>query len=124
MAKRIRRGILNNGGVVSNVSNIEYTDAYEFDRSRADNEFVGQPVEMSRSGSGSVTLLAGLIPSGYATTDPFITYYDIDVVDGAETVVEKTVTFTKVTYNEGGSIPAEGRGEKRISFDYGESTET
>ncbi len=36
----------------------------------------------------------------------------------AETVTTKTATFTDVTINSGGSVPAEGRGEKRFSFDY------
>lgn len=123
MAKRIRRGTLTIGTAISNVSNMEWNDQKEFDRSQGDNEFSGTPIEMKRAGSGTFTLLAGSIPSGYATSDPVLTYNEVSVVAGVETVVTKSVTFTQVTVNQGGSVPAEGKGEKKISFDYATSTE-
>jgi len=123
MGGRIRRGTLNIGGAVSNVSNFEWTDNYEFDRSQADDEFSGDPVEMRRGGSGSFTLLAGDVHQGYATSDPVFSYTEVTVSSGVESTTTKTVTFTKVTFNSGGSVPAEGRGEVRISFDYATSTQ-
>jgi len=122
MAKRIRRGTLTVGTAVSDVSNFEWNDAHEFDRSRADDEFSGVPVEMSRAGSGSFTLLAGSVATGYATSSVVFTYKEVSVAAGVETVTQYTATFTDVTFNQGGNVPAEGRGEKRISFDYSTCT--
>ena len=123
MAKRIRRGTLNADGAVANVSNFEWTDAHEFDRSRGDDEFSGVPVEMARAGSGSFSLLAGHVATGYIASMVF-TYKEVAVNEQtqAETVTSKTATFTDVTVNAGGSVPAEGRGEKRFSFDYSTCT--
>lgn len=123
MASRIRRGTLNADGAVANVSNFEWTDAHEFDRSKGDEEFSGVPVEMSRAGSGSFTLLAGHVATGYVASMVY-TYKEVEINEstGAETVVAKTATFTDVTVNAGGSVPAEGRGEKRFSFDYSTCT--
>lgn len=122
MAKRIRRGTLNTGASVSNLAELSWDDAYEFDRSRADNEFSGTPVEMSRQGSGTVKLLAGSITGGYQTASWVFTYYEVEVTNGVESVVSKTATFTNVTCNRGGSVPAEGRGEITIKFDYATCT--
>ncbi len=123
MAGRIRRGTLSIAGAAqASVSNFEWTDAREFDRSKGDDEWSGQPVEMDRKGSGSFTLLSGNVASGYALGDIVLTYKDVSVVNGVETVTSKTATFTLVTFNNGGSVPAEGRGEIRISFDYGVCT--
>jgi hypothetical protein len=122
MGSRIRRGTLSIGTAVSNVSNFQWNDAHEFDRSKADNEFSGTPVEMSRSGSGSFTLLAGTVPTGYATASAVLTYNEVSVAAGVETVAQKTATFTDVTFNQGGSVPAEGRGEISVSFDYSTCT--
>ena len=122
MASRIRRGTLSvNGSDVGDVANMEWTDANEFDRSKADEEFSGVPVEMGRGGSGSFTLLSGYVATGYKTA-LVITYKEISVAAGVETPVTKTATFTKVTLNAGGSVPAEGRGEMRASFDYATCT--
>ena len=122
MAGRIRRGTLSIGGAVNDVANFEWDDAHEFDRSKADDEWSGQPVEMDRKGSGRFTLLKGTVSTGYATSNPVFTYNEVEVASGVETVTQKTATFTLVTFNQGGSVPAEGRGEVRITFDYGTCT--
>ena len=41
---------------------------------------------------------------------------------GVETSATKTAAFTKVTISGGGSVPAEGKGERRYSFQYGKCT--
>jgi hypothetical protein len=123
MASRIRRGTLTVGSGVPNLANVDWQDNREFDRSKGDEEMSGTPVEMSRGGSGTITLLAGAISSGYATSNVVVRYNQVSVANGVETVVQKTVTFTGVTFNQGGTVPAEGRGEKKISFDYSTSTE-
>jgi len=112
MANRIRRGTLAVGSAVSNVANFEWTDADDVDRSKGDLEMSGKPILMRQSGSGSFPLLAGSV------ADPVFSYNEVALSAGVETPTTKTVTFTKVTFNQGGSVPAEGRGEKRISFDY------
>ena len=122
MAARIRRGTLDVNGAVANVANFEWTDAWEFDRSRADDEFSGTPVLMSKGGSGSLTLLAGSIATGYQTSDWVFTYNEVAVAAGVETVTQYTATFTQVTTNTGGTVPAEGKGEIRVSFEYAECT--
>ena len=123
MAKRIRRGTLNCDGAVSNVSGFDWNDAHEFDRSKGDVEMSGVPVEMSKAGSGSFTLLAGHVDTGYVASMVY-TYREVEINEGtgAETVSNKTATFTDVTLNAGGSVPGEGRGEKRFSFDYSTCT--
>ena len=118
MAGRIRRGTLDIGGAVSNVSGFDWSDQNEFDRSRADDEFSGTPVEMSRKGSGSFNLLKGNVSSGYGTSDVVYTYKEIEVASGVEAETTKTATFTDVTFNQGGNVPAEGKGEIRITFEY------
>jgi hypothetical protein len=123
MANRIRRGTLVVGSAVSNVANFEWTDADDVDRSKGDLEMSGKPIVMRQAGSGSFTLLAGSVASGYATSDPVFSYKEIALSSGVESPTTKTVTFTKVTFNQGGSVPAEGRGEKRISFDYATATQ-
>ncbi|MDD5705433.1 MAG: hypothetical protein PHR35_05875, partial [Kiritimatiellae bacterium] len=57
--------------------------------------------------------------TGYVASMVF-SYREVEVNETtfAETVTTKTATFTDVTINSGGSVPAEGRGEKRFSFDY------
>jgi hypothetical protein len=119
MAKRIRRGLLTVGSSVPNLANLDWNDSHEFDRSKGDEEFSGKPVEMSRSGSGSFELLAGHIATGYAATAVFV-YKEVDINEttGVETVVSKTATFTDVTINQGGNVPAEGRGSRRFAFEY------
>ena len=122
MSGRIRRAILSIGGAVSGLVNVDFNDAYEFDRTQGDNEMSGEPVEMKRQGSGTIELLAGNIASGYQTSDLIVTYYEVTVTAGVEAIVAKTVTFDKVTTNEGASLPSEGRGSRRIAFDYATST--
>ena len=118
MAK-IRRGTV---GAATNVKNVDWNDSYEFDRTAVDNEMSGKPVEMKRGGSGSLTLTAGSIASGYSAADLVITYKEVSVAAGVETETEKTATFTDVTFNTGGSIDNDaGPGEIRISFDYATS---
>ena len=122
MAKRIRRGTVSIGGAVAGVAVIEWDDAHEFDRSRADDEWSGIPVEMSRQGSGRLTFLEGDISTGYCTSDLVITYTEVTQSSGVESTASKTATFTNVTINAGGSVPAEGRGERRYTFDYSTCT--
>jgi len=122
MGKRIRRGTLTIGSSVSDVSNFEWNDSHEFDRSKADDEWSGTPVEMNRAGSGSFTLLAGSVATGYATSNVVFVYTEVEVTSGVESTSTKTHTFTGVTFNMGGSVPAEGKGEIRISFDYSSRT--
>lgn len=102
---------------MADLANFDWNDANEFDRSKADEEFSGVPVEMSRGGSGSFTILSGYVASGYKT-GMVLTYNEVTVTAGSEAVVQKTATFTYVTVNGGGSVPGEGRGEIRASFDY------
>lgn len=121
MGKRIRRGKLTVGTEVADVSGFDWNDAYEFDRSPANDEFSGTPVEMKRGGSGTLTLLAGTIASGYQTNNWVYAYTEVQVIAGAESTVTKTATFTGVTVNRGASVPAEGKGEVKIAFDYSTS---
>ncbi|MDD5705432.1 MAG: hypothetical protein PHR35_05870 [Kiritimatiellae bacterium] len=122
MSARIRRGTLKvSGSDVADVANFDWNDADEFDRSKGDEEMSGTPVHMSQAGSGSFTLLSGYVATGYKTA-MVLTYNEISVAAGEETPVVKTATFTKVTVNAGGSVPAEGRGEMRVSFDYATCT--
>jgi len=119
MAK-IRRGTLNDGsGAVANVKNVNWKDANEVDRSATDENMSGDPVEMKKAGSGSLVLTAGNIATGYAAGDVVITYNEVSVTDGSETVSQKTATFTKVYFNSGGNIDNDaGPGEIQIDFDY------
>lgn len=122
MAGRIRRGTLTVNSVsVAGVANFEWNDAYEMDRSRADNESAGTPVLMKTGGSGSFTLLSGSVASGYAAGNVVLTYIQVTQAAGVETPTNKTATFTGVTFNTGGSVPAEGRGEIKVSFEYATS---
>jgi hypothetical protein len=122
MAK-IRRGILTVGSSdLGSVKNISWNDSREFDRSVTDGNMSGDPVEMKHGGSGSLTLLSGNIPSGYVD-DMIISYSEVSVSGGEETVVQKTVTFTGVTANSGGSLDNDsGPGSREISFEYSTST--
>lgn len=122
MASRIRRGVLTINEVEqADVANFQWNDAHEFDRSQGDNESAGVPVLMKTGGSGSFELLAGFVASGYAAGDVVLTYHEIAVANGVETDTEFTVTFTGVTFNAGGNVPAEGRGSITISFEYSTS---
>jgi hypothetical protein len=126
MADRIRRGTLKIGDAdQAAVANMQWNDAHEFDRSQADDEASGDPVEMSRGGSATLTLLAGYIPTGHAAGGASVvyTYKKVSVTAGVETVYSCAVTFTDCYFNTGGSVPAEGRGEIRCSFDYATSSE-
>lgn len=123
MAGRIRRGTLAVGAAVANVADFTWNDQHEFDRSRADNEASGKPVLMKVAGRGSCTLLAGFIASGIQAADWVYTYNQVDVGPmNAETVTPKVVTFKDVTVNSGGNVPAEGKGEIRIEFEYSTAT--
>lgn len=120
MSGRIRRGTLSvNGSPRANVANMQWDDNHEFDRSKGDNEMHGIPVQMSEGGSGSFELLAGNVPSGYGTANMVYTYKEVSVATGVETVTDKTVTFTEVTFVTGGNVPADGKGSRAVKFDYG-----
>lgn len=124
MADRIRRGKLKvAAGDISRVANFEWNDNLEFDRTQADDEEAGVPVQMTTGGTGSFVLLSGMINSGHAAGDVVYTYRKVAVAAGVETLQDCAVTFTDVYFNTGGSVPAEGRGEIRISFSYGNATE-
>lgn len=118
MSSRIRRGTLAIGSAVANVANFQWNDAQEFDRSQGDNESAGVPVLMKTGGSGSFELLAGSVASGYSTNSVVLTYIQVTVAAGSESTANKTATFTGVTFNNGGNVPAEGRGSITISFEY------
>lgn len=122
MAKRTRRGTLTVGSAVPGLVDLTWDDAYEFDRTRADDEYYGVPVMMSKSGSASVALLAGAIPSGYATSNPVFVYTEIEQAGGVETKVTKTVTFFHATFNAGGNF-GDGAGRKNVKMDYSYHTE-
>lgn len=124
MSKRIRRAVISGGPSVSGLANLEWNDAHDFDRSQGDDEMSGTPIEMARKGAGTLTLLEGYVATGYGTADLVGTYKEIELVDGVESEVEKTVTFTDPTYNAGGSVPAEGKGEIRCAFDYSTCTQS
>jgi hypothetical protein len=127
MSARIRRGTLAYGGAagltspVADNATLDWNDSHEFDRSKGDEEFSGKPVEISRGGSGSFELLAGHIPTGYLGFMTF-TYKEVDMATGSEVVTTKRATFTLVTVNGGGNVPAEGRGSRRFAFEYGTCT--
>ena len=116
---RIRKGTLTHGGAVSNVANVRWQDSHEFDRTPADEEMHGGPVQMNEGGSGSFELLGGNIATGYATSDLVFAYHEIVVTAGVEADVVKTITFSDVTFRSGGEVPSEGRGRRTIDFDYG-----
>ena len=121
---RIRRATLVVGQAVPNLADISWNDQYEYDRSRSDDQFAGKPVLMKKGGRGNIVLLAGNIASGVQGNDWVATYNQVTPGQGnVEAVVPKTVTFKDVTTNTGGSVPAEGKGEKRIEFEYSESVE-
>ena len=83
----------------------------------------GNPVMMKKSGSGSFDIAAGLIASGYATASMVITYYEVSVAAGVETVANKTATFTDVTFNQGANIDNDaGPGTGKVTFEYGTCT--
>jgi hypothetical protein len=119
-AGKIRRGLLNiNGADKADVANFQWDDKLEFDRKAVDTELSGKPVLMKKSGSGSFELLAGVVPSGYATAAMTFKFKQVTVTAGTETVLEKTLTFEDVTFNHGGSVDNDsGPGSKKISFDY------
>jgi len=109
-----------NGTNVADVASVQWDNNYEYNRDKADDQFSGDPVEMSRAGSGSIELLAaGSLPACYGQ-GMTVVYNQVTVESGTETVTEKTATFTKVTYNNGANVPAEGRGSRSIKFDYAE----
>lgn len=120
---RIRRGIVScNGGQVTGMANVDFQDAHDFDRSNADNQFSGIPIEMIRKGSGTIEWLSGGQGTGYGTSSMVVTFYEISQTNGVETVTTKTATFTNVTFNRGYNIPAEGAGRVKVSFDYSTCT--
>lgn len=124
MSGRLRGATLSaNGGTKSGVANIDFSDAREFDRSQGDNEMFGTPVEMKRGGSGSIEMLAGNIPSGYATGTLIATTSEVTVANGVETSVTRTVTFYDVTFNSGGAFLPGSRGSRKISFEYSYCTD-
>lgn len=115
---RIRRGTLSAGSAVPNLVNMEWNDNHEVDRTPSDLQFTGEPICMRKGGSGTIELLAGKIDSGYATADVVLTYKEVSLDGGVESTTDKTATFSGVTFNQGGSVPSEGAGRKRISFEY------
>ena len=126
MSKRLRRGTLTVGTLFTGVVLLSYTENNEFDRTQADNEFSGTPIEMKREGTGEVRSCEshGSLPdSGHQTSDWVFTYYEVTLTAGVETVVEKTVTFNLVTCNHSGNFPSEGRGETSAAFTFATATE-
>jgi len=124
MAK-IRRGKITTGGGAPTVDvyNISWDDKVEFDRKNVDDQLAGKPVMMKKSSSGSFDIAAGLIASGYATASMVITYYEVSVAAGVETVANKTATFTDVTFNQGANIDNDaGPGTGKVTFEYGTCT--
>lgn len=118
MAGRIRRGTLSvNSSGQSNVSNFTWSSAYSFDRTPADNEYSGIPVEMGRAVSGSFEITAGWVAPSYGTASLVFTENEVSVSAGVETVTQYTYTFDNVTFNTSGSTPASGRGMKTVTFE-------
>ena len=125
MAKRIHQGLLTIGSQLSGVSVVEWDDSFDEDRSRADQEETGDPIITGKKGSGRITMLEGNIASGHASGGAMsLVYTEKTYAAGVESTTTKTAAFTKVTINGGGSVPAEGRGERRYSFNYGICTIT
>ena len=119
---RIRRAIVSHGTQVLGLANIEFNDNNTFDRSNADNQYSGKPIETIRAGSGTLEFLYGGIGTGYATSNLVATYYEVSQTNGVETVSTKTATFADCTFNRGFNIPAEGVGRVKVAFDYSTCT--
>lgn len=122
MAKRIRRGTVVCGAQIPGLVNAQWDDDVREDRTQADDEEAGDPVIMGYGGSGSLEFTAGHVPSGYATSALVISYKELEVVNGVETPVSRTTTFTKVVFSAGGNVSSENRGATNVKFTYGKST--
>lgn len=126
MAKRIIQGQLTVGTAQAGLARIEWDDGIKIDRSPADVEYEGDPIEVpGRQGSGRITMLEGNIASGHASGGTMTCVYKEKTYSaGVESSADKTASFTKVTINAGGSSGGEGRGERRYAFEYGSCTVT
>lgn len=102
---------------VTGVSQINYDNADDYDRSRGDDQMYGDPVRMEQKGSGTIELLGGLVPNCY-DQDIVAKYVEVTVANGAETVVERTATFKKCTINPGANVPAGSAGKVSAKFDF------
>jgi hypothetical protein len=124
MAKRMVTGILTVGTAQAGLARIEWDDGLKIDRTPADDEYSGDPVQVPGTvGSGRITMLAGDIASGHASGGAMTCQYkEITYAAGVESSATKTVSFTKVTLNAGGSTGGEGRGERRYAFEYATSS--
>ena len=110
-----------NGTQKVGTSSVQWTDNDEFDRTAADDQFSGDPVRVSKAGSGSGEMLEGDITTGYLTSLVY-KYKEVSVTDGVESETEKTVTFTKPTVKAGGSMTAGQAGRRNYTFDYATAT--
>jgi len=124
MAKRIVEGALTVGSAKAGLAKLEYDDGLKFDRSVADDEYAGDPIQVpGTQGSGRITMLEGDIASGHASGGTItLVYKEKTYSAGVESSVSKTITFTKVTIVAGGSFGGEGRGERRYAFEYATSS--
>jgi len=122
--KAIRGGELTIGTAVLGVKKLSWKDAPGVDRSASDTRFYGEPITMSKAGSGSVDLKADGIATGIQTADWVYKYNKVAVTAGVESVVQATVTFKNVDVKAGGDVPAAAAGSRSADFDYSEAIES
>ena len=109
---------------IANVVSFEFNRNDKFDRRSADDVLIGDPVKLKKEGSGSFELCSGSFAAIYNGT-LVVTVEDIAVAAGTETVTQHSFSFTKVTTNDGMSGNNDGgESSRKVSFDFGDVTET
>ena len=110
--------------IVGNVINFDFNRNDRFDRRSADDSMTGDPVKTKKEGSGSFELCSGAFTNIY-NGSLVATVEDVAVAAGTETITQRTLTFTKVTTNDGMNANNDGgESSRKVSFDFGDVTET
>jgi|GEM_PF-2767780 len=121
MAKRIRRFTMTvEGATVAGARDFRYDDNSEYDRSRADDEVVGDQVRMSTGPYAiSFELLApdSNVESGLVDA-LVVTAKQIERSGASESSTDITYTFAQGNLNVGGDVPTENAGRIPVTGEF------
>lgn len=120
---KFRRGTITSPAITK-VVDIEWNENITEDRRAADTDMTGDPIFTKKEGSGSFTLCGGTMARiGNATMT--VVVEDVTFANNVETITNRTFNFTKVVTQSGMNANNDGgEGSRKVSFKFGEVTES
>lgn len=123
MAGKYRRGTITSPAITQ-VVDIEWNENFSEDRRASDANMTGDPIITKKEGSGSFTLCGGTF-ARIGNASMTVVVEDVAFANNTETITSRTFIFTKVITQSGINANNDGgEGSRKVSFKFGEVTES